>query len=305
VSRHREAGVVAQAKINVFLRVLARETSGYHTIETLFLRLDLGDLVRVRVGGVERSLRCDGPACPPAGLGPPERNLAYRAAVAYADAVDWPGGFSIDIEKRIPVGGGLGGGSADAGAVLRALNALAPSPIGPTALQALAAPLGADVPFLASESVCALGWGRGERLLDLPPPPPRPVELLVPNFPVSTQWAYERYAASRVEGQPRPSIHRVPELSSWEHLAAVAVNDLEPVVGEQHSEIPACVEALRARGARIAMMSGSGSIVFGIFDSTSEEAGGGTAGRVKGVPANVARMRTQTADRVVGVERIE
>jgi 4-diphosphocytidyl-2-C-methyl-D-erythritol kinase len=305
VSRAREAGVVAQAKINVFLRVLARETSGYHTIETLFLRLDLGDLVRVRVGGVERALRCHGPACPPGGLGPAEHNLAYRAAVAYADAVDWPGGFSIDIEKRIPVGGGLGGGSADAGAVLRALNGLSPSPVGPTALQALAAPLGADVPFLASESACALGWGRGERLLDLPAPPPRHVELLVPTFGVSTQWAYERYAATREEGQPRPSIHRVAELSSWDHLTAVAVNDLETVVSEQHPEIAACVAALRARGARIAMMSGSGSTVFGIFDATPADGSGASDGPAHGIPANVTRMRTQTADRVVGVERIE
>jgi 4-diphosphocytidyl-2-C-methyl-D-erythritol kinase len=305
-SRAREAGLVAQAKINVFLRVLARETSGYHSIETLFLRLELGDLVRLRVGGTTRSLRCHGPACPPSGLGPPEENLAHRAAIAYADAVGWPGGFSIDIEKRVPVGGGLGGGSADAGAVLRALNALAPNPVGPTALQALAAPLGADVAFLASESACALGWGRGERLLDLPPPPQRPVELLVPDFAVSTRWAYERLAASRANGQPRPSMHRIAELASWEHLAAIAVNDLEPVVAERHPEITAHVAALRRRGARIAMMSGSGSTVFGIFDepAAAPQTEAPTTASGGGVTP-VTRLRTRTADRVVGVERIE
>ena len=303
-ARGREAGVIAQAKINLFLRVLAREATGYHSIETLFLRLDLGDLVRVRVGGADRALRCHGPACPPAGLGPTEGNLAYRAAVAYADSVDWPGGFAIDIEKRIPVGGGLGGGSADAGAVLRALNALAPNPLGPTALQALAAPLGADVPFLASESACALGWGRGERLLDLPPPPSRDVELLVPDFGVSTEWAYGRFASSRPDGQPRPSMHRIAELSSWEHLTAIAVNDLEPVVAAHHPEIAANVGALRARGARIAMMSGSGSIVFGIFDGPPQP-----EEPVDGAPdassQSIRRVRTRTASRVVGVERVE
>ncbi|MFN2564808.1 MAG: 4-(cytidine 5'-diphospho)-2-C-methyl-D-erythritol kinase [Gemmatimonadaceae bacterium] len=301
----REAGLVAQAKINVFLRVLARETTGYHSIETLFLRLELGDLVRVRIGGTERSLRCHGPTCPPGGLGPPDRNLAFRAAVAYADAVAWPSGFSIDVEKRIPVGGGLGGGSADAGAVLRALNALAPSPLGPTALQALAAPLGADVAFLASESVCALGWGRGERLLELPPPPQRHVELLVPGFAVSTQWAYERLA-SRVAGQPRPWMHRVADLSSWEHLVAIAVNDLEPVVTAQHPEIAGHVTTLRQRGARIAMMSGSGSTVFGVFDDPPAAADDpASVPAPDGAPAAAARLRTRTADRVVGVERIE
>src|SRR5207253_289491 len=80
--------------------------------------------------------------------GPTERNLAWRAALAYADATGWPNGFAIEIEKRLPVGGGLGGGSADAGAVLRCLNALAPSPLGVSALLSIAAPLGADVPFL-------------------------------------------------------------------------------------------------------------------------------------------------------------
>ena len=303
-ARAREAGVVAQAKVNLFLRVLAREVTGYHSIETLFLRLELGDLVRVRVGGPERALRCHGPACPPDGLGPQETNLAFRAATAYADAVDWPGGFAIDIEKRIPVGGGLGGGSADAGAVLRALNALSPNPLGPTALQTLAAPLGADVPFLASESVCALGWGRGERLLELPPPPQREIELLVPDFGVSTAWAYERFAASRPDGQARPSMHRIAELSSWEHLAAVAVNDLEPIVAGHHPEIASSIAALRARGARIALLSGSGSAVFGVFDTHLGQ-GAASTGASDPTPSSVRRMRTRTASRVVGVDRVE
>src|SRR3982751_6289548 len=134
----RVARVRAQAKINLFLRVLARESSGYHQIETLFCRLALGDDVTVRVGVRGRSLDCNG-ALPSEGLGPVEQNLAWRAAVAYADAASWPIDFAIEIEKRIPVGGGLGGGSADAGAVLRALDALAPSPLAPQALLDIAA----------------------------------------------------------------------------------------------------------------------------------------------------------------------
>jgi 4-diphosphocytidyl-2-C-methyl-D-erythritol kinase len=129
----REATVRAQAKINLYLRVLAREDGGYHQLETLMQRLALGDRVRVRVGpGVAgRTLDCRGPALPPGGLGPVERNLAYRAAVAFAEATGWPDAFAIAVEKEVPVGGGLGGGSADAGAVLRCLNALAPEALAP------------------------------------------------------------------------------------------------------------------------------------------------------------------------------
>jgi 4-diphosphocytidyl-2-C-methyl-D-erythritol kinase len=297
-SRAVEARVLAQAKINLFLRILGRETDGYHSIETLFLRLDIGDVVRVRVGeGGERGIQCHGPACPPEGLGPPERNLAYRAAVAYADATGWPRSFAIDVEKNVPVGGGLGGGSADAAAVLRALEAMAPQSAGPDRIARIAARVGADVPFLASDSVCALAWGRGERMLALRPPTRRQVELLIPPFGVSTKWAYEQLAATWGAITPRPAMHRLAELSSWDHLEALAVNDLEPVVTARHPEIASCVIALRARGARIAMMSGSGSTVFGIFDRWPDV--------VRDVAAPVTSLRARTANRVVGVELTE
>src|SRR5215510_3694251 len=96
------ARTLAQAKVNLFLRVLAREASGYHQLETLFCRLDLGDDVVVRTNGRGRSLDCTGDVIPPNGLGPVEWNLAWRAATAYADATGWPNDFAIEIEKRIP-----------------------------------------------------------------------------------------------------------------------------------------------------------------------------------------------------------
>jgi 4-diphosphocytidyl-2-C-methyl-D-erythritol kinase len=304
-SRAIEGRVVAQAKINVFLRVLARATDGYHSIETLFLRLDLGDVVRLRVDDApRRSIACRGPMYPAAGLGAPEQNLAFRAAVAYADVAGWPNGFSIDVDKRVPVGGGLGGGSADAAAVLRILDALAPDPIGAGAIAEIAVQLGADVPFLVSDSACALAWGRGERLLKLRPPPPRDVELLVPDFSVSTKWAYDQLVTARPEAQARPVIYRAAELSSWEHLATIATNDLEPVVAARHPDIAAFAAALRARGARVALMSGSGSSVVGIFDTTP----GLRADSPRGTNVSdvtVSSLRTRTSDRVVGVEPIE
>src|SRR5687767_4738103 len=110
---HGPAGrLVAQAKVNLALRILAREASGFHGLETLFCRLALGDVltVRAREDGA-RSLDSD------VATGPVERNLAWRAAVAYQERTGWPRGFAIEIAKRVPVGGGLGGGSADAGAV--------------------------------------------------------------------------------------------------------------------------------------------------------------------------------------------
>src|SRR3954463_6785157 len=96
------ARVLAQAKINLYLRVLAREASGYHSIETLFQRLDWGDDVVVRLTP-GRTLDCTGASLPPGGLGPVEKNLAYRAAVAYVEATGWATGFTIEIDKRIPV----------------------------------------------------------------------------------------------------------------------------------------------------------------------------------------------------------
>lgn len=263
--RARGAEVEAQAKINLRLRILAREASGFHQLETLFLRIALADRVRVHRAAT-RSLDVAGLA-PDATLGPMEQNLAWRAATAYADAAGWRDGFAIELEKRIPVGGGLGGGSADAGAVLRALDALAPAPLGETALMRIAASLGADVPFLASEHAYALAWGRGERMLALVAPESRPVVLVVPPFAVNTAAAYGWLADARAAQGAAPTAGPAlapAALADWDALAAQAVNDFEPVVAARHPEIGAIVTALRDIGCAPAMMSGSGSTLFGV-----------------------------------------
>ena len=267
----RSVQVAAQAKVNLRLRILAREESGFHQIETIFLRLELADLVRVR-RSTTRALDVSG-AGDAAALGPMEQNLAWRAALAYTGAARGQSGFAIELVKRVPVGGGLGGGSADAGAVLRALDAMSPEPLGEAALLRLAATLGADVPFLSSESPCALGWGRGERLLPLPPPPPRDVVLLVPPFGVSTADAY---GWLRTDATLQPGLDATmldpAALTDWGGLAAVATNDFEPVVARRHPEVASLLETLRAASCAPAMMSGSGSVVFGILPAGADAA---------------------------------
>jgi 4-diphosphocytidyl-2-C-methyl-D-erythritol kinase len=285
-SRARSARVAAQAKVNLRLRILAREASGYHQLETLFLRLALADDVTVRATDGTRSLDVTGEV-DARQLGPAERNLAWRAAIEYADATGWPAGFAIGLEKRIPVGGGLGGGSADAGAVLRALDALAPSPVGEGALLAIAARLGADVPFLTSTAPYALAWGRGERMLGLPTPEEREVLLVLPPFAVNTAAAYGWLAAAR-ESDAGSEIGGVAlslaGLRDWSAIEPLATNDFETVVAARHPSITMIVQRLRSLGCMPALMSGSGSSVFGVLprgrgvelprftDSTSEPA---------------------------------
>ena len=287
------ARVAAQAKVNLFLRVLAREASGYHQLETLFQRLDLADDVRVRVDGRAQTLDCRG-----ADVGPVERNLAWRAAQGYAARVGWPHAFAIEIDKRIPVGGGLGGGSADAGAVLRCLNALCPTPLDASQLLQLAAPLGADVPFLTAESVLALAWGRGERMLALPPLAAREVTLLTSGEGVATADAYRWLADARGAAAPVATLLHPAALASWDALAQTAHNDFEAVVPARHAAIAARLAALRdalrvAGQGGFALLAGSGATVFGVSDGPLRVAL--PAGAAGGVVA------TRTATRVAPV----
>jgi 4-diphosphocytidyl-2-C-methyl-D-erythritol kinase len=287
------ARVAAQAKLNFGLRILARERSGYHEIETLYARIALADTVTVRAPAEERSLVVRGLAS-----GPELENLAYRAAAAYSDATGWPTGFAIEIDKKIPVGGGLGGGSADAGAVLRALNALAPHPASEAELLRIALTLGADVPYLTTTEPFALAWGRGERMLSLPALPERTVLLVLPGFAVSTVEAYGWIASSRPADVPSPRLVSVAELTTWDSLQPHVVNDFELVVCERFPEAASTIAQLRAAGATIAGMSGSGSTLFGVLPLFSD-----TAALADALAGTVVPTRTVT--RVSAVELVE
>ena len=297
------ARTVAQAKVNLFLRVLAREASGYHQLETLFCRLDLGDDVVVRTTVRGRSLDCVGDVIPPSGLGPVEWNLAWRAATAYADATGWPNDFAIEIEKRIPVGGGLGGGSSNAGAVLRCLNALAPSPLSERDLLTIATPLGADVPFLTSESSLAIAWGRGERMLSIEPLSPRAVTLICFPFGVSTRDAYAWLDESRESDAATPTVLHQSELSSWPAIAQIAHNDFSDVVVPKVHDISAAITSLESAAPgcgehTIVLLAGSGATVFMVADSPDSSA----PSRLTMSGVQHRAVHTRTATHVVDVE---
>jgi 4-diphosphocytidyl-2-C-methyl-D-erythritol kinase len=259
--------IAAQAKLNLHLRILSREASGYHSIETIFHRIDLADDIALTITSGERTLDVTG-----GDTGPPESNLAYRAAASYSAHSGWPRGFRIELDKKIPIGAGLGGGSADAAAVLRALNSLSPQPIPGAGLSYLASQLGADVTFLASESVMALAWGRGERLLDLAPLPRRDILLMTPEFSVSTADAY-RWLDEDRDIQALPVIPLVMDrvaLTTWDYITGFARNDFEAVVIARHPRLEGYLEALRRSRASFAAMTGSGSTIFGVLDSPAQ-----------------------------------
>jgi 4-diphosphocytidyl-2-C-methyl-D-erythritol kinase len=293
------ARTLAQAKINLSLRVLGLEADGFHSIETVFLRLDLGDDVRVHIRQGIRTLRC--------GVmrdHPPEENLAYRAAALYSEEAGWPHGFEIVIKKRIPIGGGLGGGSGDAAAVLRILNTLGEKPLPPQRMAALAARLGSDVPFLASDATMAIGWGRGEKLLQLPALPSRDVHLFLPPFGIDTGEAYALLDASRGE-RVRPDPELTAEMfADWESAARHSTNDFEAVMRPRWPVI----DTLLDRGERYGLfyrMSGSGSTVFKIPGiSTRSIQRGEQPPRLK-VPKGTKRIVTRTSESVVPVELLD
>jgi 4-diphosphocytidyl-2-C-methyl-D-erythritol kinase len=289
----RTARVEAQAKLNLFLRIVGREESGYHQLETLFQRIALADTVTVRTGVDGRTLDCRG-----AETGPVEQNLAWRAAVAFADAAGGAAGFAIEIEKRIPVGGGLGGGSADAAAVLRALNALAGKPLEEKTLAAIAFSLGADVPYLLSTHALAFGAGRGEQLFAFSPMPARQVILAVPSFGVSSADAFGWFAARKAAGYSgtRATLQFGRQLE-WRMIVAQAANDLESVVAARHPEVATLRDALRKSGAIIAQMSGSGSTVFGVYEGTGATVAVGDVER-----AGARVIATSTVEAVAPVE---
>jgi 4-diphosphocytidyl-2-C-methyl-D-erythritol kinase len=282
--------VRAFAKINLTLRVLGRAPDGYHELRTTFQTLALHDtLTFAAVPGPFRIL-CDEPRCP-AG----ETNLVWRAAslmwreCGRRRAVE---GVTVTLAKRIPLEGGLGGGSSDAAATLRALSVLWGVPIGTGSLEAMARELGADVPFFL-EGGTALGIGRGDRLFPLADLPLMPVVLASPPFGVSTRDAYSWWdAESHQEYAGRADQSTIPGLDL---PAAEVRNDLQSPVSRHHREISHLVNSLKRLGARHTAMSGSGSTVFGLFNARRQALAAARA-LARG-PASTRAVVTRTLSR--------
>ncbi len=288
----------APAKVNLFLRILAREAGGYHQLETEYQALTLSDtltLEREAGDGASRepfpvTLQVEG--VPPGALGPPEENLVVRAARAfYGEAgVPAPTLLRLGLVKRIPHGAGLGGGSSDAARVLVGLNALEGGPLPLSRLLTLGGALGADVPFFVTGEPRARGWGRGDRLLPLPPLPPASVLLLLPPEGIATPEAYATLARHReARGVEVREGGMVPGARDWAEAASGAANDFEDALAPSHPELALLRGFLLEQGASMALLSGSGSAVFGVFpgaDPAPEEF--------------VARIRGLASERVPG-----
>ncbi len=262
------AEVAAPAKVNLRLLVLAREQSGFHSLETVFCALDLADRVTVEhtdqpgvelevLGGVD--------------TGPPERNLVVRAAHRFFEEMGADPAIRITLEKRIPSAAGLGGGSSDAAATLRVLNVVHEKPFEADTLLRWGAALGSDVPFYLGGSTLALAWGRGERLLGLPALPRRTFVVAHPGRPISTAAAFARIARDRTAHHAADaSSLPLERLTSWEGLRALAVNHFEEPAIEEVPVIAEGLRTLRAAGATIAMLTGSGSAIFGVFEDGAD-----------------------------------
>jgi 4-diphosphocytidyl-2-C-methyl-D-erythritol kinase len=259
--------VSAHAKVNLLLRVLAREADGFHGIETVFCLLDLADVLVVQKRDAQGiSLEVTGED-----TGPSEQNVAVRGAAAVLEATGHRFGVHLVLDKRIPVRAGLGGGSSDAAAALLAVNRLAGDAVPRHELLQFAARLGSDVPFFISGGPLALAWGHGERLLRLPALSSAPALLLTPPAAVATADAYGWIASARAGVGRRGAVALDLEaLGSWGDVARLSGNDFESVVFGQLPEVRQAFEALAATRPLLCRMSGSGSTLFATYRSVRD-----------------------------------
>ena len=252
----------AYAKLNLTLDVLGKREDGYHDLQSVMQTISIRDDIEIDVGtGKPWRLLCSDETLPT-----DERNLAWKAADVFCRTMNRdPDGLEIRIVKRIPSGAGMGGGSTDAAAVLRALNRHYGEPLSVLALAELGAQVGSDVPF------CVLGGtamveGRGERLRKLPDMPDCIFVVCKPDFSVSTPELYEKI--DRVAIPQRPDNRAMETALLAGDLGAVAenlCNVFDPVVTSEHLELNYIKSICHSYGALNQQMTGSGSAVFAIL----------------------------------------
>ena len=258
----------APAKVNLGLRIVGRRADGYHELESLFVPVDLADTIALRVesagaASVSLVLAGDAPGAPPG-----DDNLVVRAARAFLARGGVAARVAIHLTKRTPVAAGLGGGSSDAGAVLRGLASAFPAAVSHGALEEIAFALGADVPFFLDPRP-AWVTGIGERREPVNGMPSLPLVLANPGEALSTPRCSARSTRSRpgADRSPGPPGALARELAEDGTLAARLRNDLEEPAVRLCPPIARLRERLRDAGARAVGMSGSGATVFGVFAS--------------------------------------
>lgn len=261
----RSYEIEAPAKLNLTLRVLDQRADGYHDIESWMVPISLYDRLKIGVGGDGIRLRVPGrPELES------EDNLCVRAARAFERELEIGVGIDVVLEKRIPIAGGLGGGSSDAAAVLRCLAHHHRIDREDPRLAAAALSVGSDVPFFL-RGEAAIARGRGERLSPAPAlSAPLHVVVLEPPFGVSAREAYETLSKLRAEAPSPGEIAALPSLfSSPEAVGSRLLNDLEPAV-DRLRPTRDCRERLLEAGVHTVLLAGSGACVFGLARSSDD-----------------------------------
>lgn len=252
----------ARAKINIGLKILDKRPDGYHSIETTFSTISLSDTVTLedRESSVEIS-------CPGVDV-PVEENLAYKAAVLLREKYAVQRGCRITIDKKIPVGGGLAGGSTDAASVLKGLNELWRLGLNDEQLMKTGQALGCDVPFLIKGGAAyARGVGEELKFFSLPH-----MELIIyyPGYPISTKWAYEAFDNKVLTHAPNLDIINGKKKKPV-RTGLMMGNDFEPVVFQRYPDLLDVKSHLLATGALLVSLSGSGSCIYATVDENSRK----------------------------------
>ncbi len=265
---HSSVTVAAPAKINLILRILDRRPDGYHNLWSIMQTVALEDEIRIALSATHHDIRL---TCDNAQLGADRSNLVYKAAAAVLDRAQRTVGLEIELRKRIPMGAGLGGGSSDAAATIFGLNRLLELEWSRAQMAEIAQPLGSDVPFFLYGPTASVA-GRGEILNPLSIDGGKWVVLVNPGFGVETKWAYQELDATRGAVRPLAPAHKALDRDShlqWPPVVALAENDFEAPVYGKHPELGRIRQILIDQGAEMALLSGSGATVFGLFESAA------------------------------------
>ena len=253
--------LLSPAKINLRLEILSKRPDNYHEIKTIFHKISIFDKIGLeKIPGNEVKLTIDDPSIPT-----DNTNLAVKAANLIFSYADIKPGIKIDIKKKIPAGAGLGGGSSNAAITLKGLNTLLNLNISEQIITEFAVKLGADVPFFLTDASTAYATGIGEKIKSIETHNKLWFLVIFPGFTVSTAWAYN--SINKYNLLTKRTKNNIISNYSLDinTVKSSLYNDFESVVNKRHTEIPKIKEQLIKTGAQGAMLSGSGSSVFGIF----------------------------------------